>query len=100
MITKNLFLFVKASILLPLAGIEYNTTAKNKMRCLDSSGKPTDFTDAEKQSIELAYWKLTRDADVQIRRDRSKKKPSNTNEKSAARKGGTTKRTAKKGAKK
>lgn len=68
--TAALFEFVKASQVLPLAGIEYNTTAKNKMRGIDSNGKPTDFSDEEKKKIELAFWNLTRKADVQTRRDR------------------------------
>jgi hypothetical protein len=68
--TKKLFDFCKGSALLPRAGIEYNTTAKNKMRGLDSNGKPTDFTDEEKRRIELAFWAYVREADIIVRRDR------------------------------
>jgi hypothetical protein len=72
--TAKLFLFIKASQLLPVAGIEYNTTAKNKMRGVNSNSHETDFTDDEKRKIEIAFWSLTRDAGIEIRRDRVKKK--------------------------
>jgi hypothetical protein len=70
--TGKLFQFSKASALLPAAGINYNTTAKNKMRGIDSNGKPTDFTADEKRKIELAFWEMVRWAGIEIRRDRAK----------------------------
>jgi len=73
--TKKLFEFCKASTLLPAAGITYNTTAKNKMRGLDSNGKATDFTAQEKIKIELAFWNQVRSAGIEIRRDRAKAQP-------------------------
>jgi hypothetical protein len=72
--TKKLFTFVKAAQVLPLAGIEYNTTAKNKMRGQDNYGKPLDFNEDEKRKIEIAFWKLARRAGIEIRRDRATKK--------------------------
>lgn len=73
--TSKLFDFVKASALLPAADILYNTTAKNKMRGLDSNGKATDFTETEKRKLELAFWNLVRAAGIEIRRDRAKAQP-------------------------
>lgn len=64
--TRKLFQFTKASELLALAGIEYNTTAKNKMRGKNNYGKDIDFTPEEKEKIERAFWKLTHRAGMKI----------------------------------
>lgn len=49
------------SFLPKYCGIEYNTTAKNKMRGKDSRGKVCEFDKSEVRSIKRGFNKLVAD---------------------------------------